>query len=230
MPEQIVKDNRQDQKPISQDYLLEFAVFLKTYWLAMVAGLAVALAAVLGWSFYSARRQQQQTHAVAMLAVAQTPAQFEEIINQHPDSSAAALALLSLAGQQHAAGQYDQAEASYNRFLAAHGDHPWVAVAQLGLIQCQEGRGSFDEAAARYDAFARMRPDDFLAPQALLGKARCLHALNRLADARAAYENLIVSSETNSLWRRQAESFLALVERDARAQALPAAPIPAAQP
>ena len=218
MPEQIIKDNRENLKPEPQDYLLEFVAFLKNYWLSILVGLVLGVAVLLGWAYYNTHSQEQQAGASAMLALAQTPAQFEEIISQHPKSSAAPLALLSLAGQHHAVINIDQAEASYNRFLSEYPNHPWVNVAKLGLVQCQESRGSFDSAAVQYDAFARENPDDFLAPQALLGKARCLHALNRLADARAVYETIVVNSETNSLWRRQADNLMMLVDKDIRAE------------
>lgn len=218
MPEQIIKDNRENLKPESQDYLLEFVAFLKNYWLSILVVLLLGVALLLGWAFYNTHSQEQEAGASAMLALAQTPAQFEEIISQHPKSSAAPLALLSLASQQHATANIDQAEASYNRFLSEYPNHPWVGIAKMGLIQCQESRGSFDSAAAQYDALAREYPDDFLGPQALLGKARCLHALNRLADARAVYETIVVNSDSNSLWRRQADNLITLVDKDIRAE------------
>lgn len=231
MPEQIVKDNRQNKKPEPQDYLLEFAGFLKTYWVAILSGLALAVVAMLAWTFFRTNRQEQQARATSMLALAQTQPQLEEIISQYPASQAASLALLALAAQQHTAALYGDAEATYNKFLTEHPNHCWANVAHLGIIQCKEGYGSLDEAATRYDAFANINADDFLAPQALLGKARCLHALNRIPEARAVYESLIVTSETNNLWRHQAEMSLALLERNARAeQQRPGASAPDAVP
>lgn len=218
MTEQTPQYNRQTTEPVSHDYLLDFGVFLKKYWLSIVTGLAIVTLALLGWSFFRARAQQQQIQAISMLALAQTPEQFEEIISQHPGTQASAMALLALASRQHTMGKYDQAQASYHKFLAANENHAWANMARLGLIACLEGQGSLNEAASQYENFAVKQPDDFLAPQALLGKARCLHALNRLDDAIATYENIIVSSQTNSLWRRQAETMLELVERDVRAQ------------
>lgn len=186
------------------------------YRIPLLAGLAVVVvvcASALVWVWHG---RQSADQAFQMLAIARAPAQWEEIVKQHPRTPAAPMALLALANAKYHAGAYDAAQEAYRQFQALYPGHKLALTAELGLAMCREARGDTAEALADFERLLSAHPKHYLAPQALLGKARCLARQQDYAAARAVYENFILENP-ESAWNTQAEMALTMLQRAERA-------------
>lgn len=182
---------------------------LRTVLIAVIA----AVAAILGSSLLASRRQAARERAFQMLALAASPRQFEEIVQQYPKSPASQIALLALAQAQFNAGSYDQASRTYESFEEKHADHFMVPAARLGRIHCLEALGLTEDALDGFRAFASSHPSSYLLPVARLGEARCLRQLGRLEEARQTYEDVIATFPASE-WIPYAEDLLEQVRKE----------------
>lgn len=203
-----------EYNPITLEDVLHF---LKTNYTVLAVGVAVIVLVAAGLTMYFMQQRRNAERASQMLLVAQSPKQWEELLEQYPDAQVAPVALLALASSQYGVGAYDQAFAAYGRFLEKYPRHDMALVAELGKIQCQEGRGEIEMAFNAYALFGDKHPDHFLAPQALFGKARCLQIMRRYPEAKAIYEDFI-AAHPKSEWVPPAEFAMRYLDREIRAQ------------
>lgn len=180
-----------------------------------------------GAFMYTASKRAKVRRASDLVNAARNVTQLQKVLEEYPETPAAANAKLSLAKANFDQGNYAAALTTYETFAQEHPDHYLVLAASMGLHKCREaigtsmyrqgqiieGRRKLEEARDGYRAFAEANPDHFLAPQAILGEAGCHLQLGRLEDAQVIYEDFIATS-TNSPWAQLAERHLASVERD----------------
>ncbi|MFN2351382.1 MAG: tol-pal system YbgF family protein [Kiritimatiellia bacterium] len=162
----------------------------------------------------AAYRRQAAAQSFEMLSVAQTPAQWEEILNNHAGTPAAPLAALALAGFHYHAGNFTEAEEVYLGFQQDFPRHAMLPAARLGLTMCREARGEEALAMEGFRDFIEMYPDHFLTPQALFGQARCLARQGDKDAARIIYEDYLVAHPEGA-WSSQAEMALNLLRQEA---------------
>ncbi len=85
---------------ITADPALETQLFWDQYKVTIIAVVAVVVLGALGYAgyqFYTARRA---ANATALLAAANSPQQYQEVIDRYPGTGPAASAYLLLAAQQ----------------------------------------------------------------------------------------------------------------------------------
>lgn len=203
-----------EYNPVALEDILRF---LKTNYTVLAVGTVIIVLVAAGLTMYFMQQRRNAERASQMLLVAQSPRQWEELLEQYPDTKVAPIALLALASSQYSVGAYDQAFATYGRFLEKYPRHGMALAAELGKIQCQEGRGEIEMAFNGYALFGGMHPDHFLAPQALFGQARCLQIMRRYPEAKVIYEDFI-AAHPESEWVPQAEFALRYLDREIRAQ------------
>lgn len=191
-----------------------FAVF-KKHRISLTVGLGVILAAALGVFIVWSDRKSAEEQAFFLLARASTVEEFSNIVETYNKTSAAPIALLSLAAQQFHRGEYLQAQSSYQKMLDEYPEHLMNVSAVLGVAYCKEGAQDHQEALEEFDRFIEAYPDHYLAPMAQFGRARCLLSLNQADQARAVYEDFI-TAHTNSDWLGYAELALDYIAMDAR--------------
>lgn len=189
--------------------------FLKRQSIFLYLAGAVVVVAALVFVFYTIRTNRNNEQASRLLGVAQTAKQFEELLGQYPDSSAAPAALLALASSRFSAGDYDSALGLYDEFIVKYPRHSMLSAVEFGKVMCSEARGEMEKALMGFNAFLLTYPGSYLTPQALFGKARCLQATGKLPEARIVYEDFI-AAYPESKWRPQAESALQLLDRQMR--------------
>ena len=198
--------------------------WIDQYGKAAAIGSGIVLLIVLILLAYIHQRQKNDERASQMLALAQSPKQWEELLTQYPSSSSAPIALLALASAQYFSGSFDPAITLYQRFLSTYAKHGMAASAELGIAMCQEAKGNVEPALKSFSAFLTAHPDHYLTPQALFGKARCLQTAKRYAEAKAIYEEY-VAAHPEGEWTPQADMALTFLRRAMRADSA-AAPVP----
>jgi hypothetical protein len=108
----------------------------------------------------------------------------QRILAEHPKTSAALLAALSLGDAQVRLHAWDDAKAAYEKYLAdaPQGDSLRFGALE-GLAIVEEAKGSLDAAAAAYERLGREVPA--FADRADLERARILARAGKVADAKA---------------------------------------------
>lgn len=198
-------------------------LYLKNQGVGIYLVLGAVILVTLGFGFYTIKTKRANDQASRLLAVAQTPKQFEDLLSQYPKTTTAPAALLALASSQYSAGLYDAALERYREFSDKYPAHPMFAAAELGKVMCSEARGEMEKALMEFEAFIQTHPGHFLVPQALFGKARCLQATGKLTEARTIYEDFIAGNP-ESKWRLQSESAMQALDRQVRLQRAAAKP------
>lgn len=185
---------------------------------ALPVGIGVVLALVLyfgytGWQ-YSQRKTAEKV--ASQFAQADTMEELQQIVEEHPKSSVAPMALIGLGSQQFHNGQYESAMASYEQFATNFPGHLLRPAADLGQAYCMEGLGRVSESLSRYEAFIDAHPDHYMLPMAVFGKARSMEQLGRVDEAKDVYESFIVDFP-DSQWLAHAQSALRYLEMQVRA-------------
>ncbi|HMO51847.1 MAG TPA: tetratricopeptide repeat protein [Kiritimatiellia bacterium] len=201
---------------LEQHEVPEVLDFLKENAIAIVVGVLIAVVGFVGFTVWKNTRAAKIDTAASLLANSQTAPQFQEIINNYPDTPAAALAYLSLAGAYFDQGQFDLARQTFEQFKEKHPRHTMIAVAELGIAQSLESIGNLTEALSAYDRYLAQHANHFMAPSATFGKARVLEAMSRFDDAKAVYETFIAENP-ESRWTIRAETGLEFVRKQERA-------------
>jgi tetratricopeptide (TPR) repeat protein len=165
--------------------------------LIVAGGIVVVVGLIIAIYFWHSNYQSDSANAALDRVQGNDPAQFMEVANVYPDTTAAARALL-IAGQlQFEAGKYDQAQATFQRFLAEHHDYPLASQAAVGVAASLEAQGKKAEAVARYEEISR-RPPDSSTLQAQAALARLYASLGKNEQALRQYVALIQQGSDNT--------------------------------
>lgn len=192
----------------------ETLALIKQYLPLVLTG--IALAVIIAFILLTVRQRRETAREIAseLFLNAGTAEEFKLIIDAHPKSPEAPLALLALASSKYRQGAYAEAELHYRRFLEQHSAHPMRAMAEIGLAHCDEAAGRLEAAAEAFTAFAEANPGHFLTPLAQLGAARTQYALGHVEAARAIYEPII--NDPEHPWQQQAETEWQHLQRSQR--------------
>jgi TolA-binding protein len=155
--------------------------------LSVAAVLAIA-AAVAIWFFnqLSARRA-----AETLLAEAQDPAAWRELIAKYPSSAPAANAYFLLADSLRSQGKLEESSSLYEKFLAAFPASSLAGGARLGLAENLAQAGKADEALAALGEVQAKDSTSYAAPFAALLEGRALIRMGKLEEARKVLANLV---------------------------------------
>jgi TolA-binding protein len=204
---------------ITSDPALESRFFwaqYKTTIIAVSAVLVLGALAYAGYQLYTARRA---ANAAALLAAADSPQAYQQVIDRYPDSAPAASAYLLLAAQQRAAKNYAEANTTLHKFIDQFPKHELITTAWMGVAANLESLGKNDEALSTYQRLATEYPQSFNAPLALLAQVSLLKAKNRTEDARKICETLITEHSKSIVASEALRELMALPK-----PAVPAAP------
>lgn len=214
-------DQAPEEKPkhAQPKELAEIKKWLREYGTSTGITVALALALFLGVTLYRMNRSSSERRASELLVQAQSPDDFQQVVDQYAGTTAAPVALLSMASSRFHEGRFDVALTLYQQFLDEHPEHPLATAAVLGQAYCQEGLMQWDTALDAFRAFAGKHPQHALEPLAQFGEARVLVQLGKPQEALAIYQAYLDEHpEGNAPWRSQARTALLYLEKDMRAQ------------
>src|SRR6266704_2652149 len=210
--------------PPSRDVALETRVFWERFKKEITAALLIVLLAVIaytGYRFYSDRRTAA---ASALLASAKNAQAYQQVIEQYPNTAAAAEAYLLLAEAQRNEKKFAEANTTLQSFIAKYPQHEFVSTARMAVAANLESLGKTDEALVMYQRIASDYPNSFNAPMALLSQVYILKAKGRNDDARRICETVLTQYRT-SFWAGEAMQQLRMLK-----PITPSTPAPAGGP
>jgi TolA-binding protein len=196
---------------LEQHEVTEVLTFLKRYGKMIGAGVAVAMVTLLVSRGCAVRKANRMAEAEALLSMAQTPEQLQEVVEQFGSTPAAPAALLDLAKTRFNEGNTEAARTRYGQFLAEYKKSDLRPVAELGLAYCTEADGDWMDAVGAYRSFLRTYEGHWLEPVALLSLARTLEQAGETADARIVLEDFLAENP-DSLWAGNAQAALERLE------------------
>ncbi|MFM2317925.1 MAG: hypothetical protein RLZZ215_546 [Pseudomonadota bacterium] len=183
----------------------EQAEEIKNWWkengVSVIAGIALAIAALFAWEYWQKYQITQMETASTLYTTTQTTADpaiatknLEQLQSEYAKSPYAALASLDTAKQQAEKGEYEPAIAAL-RWVIAHSQDPDLKnIASVRLARVLASTGQYDEAlslasqtyAASYESVLEEIKGDIYSAQ------------NKVEDARKAYERAILAAKNGS--------------------------------
>lgn len=210
-PNQPAKAGPQIEEPVAG-----MLTWLKTYGLSAAVGIGIVIVVIISAAAYRSQQSKSNDMALRQLMAAKGTLAVEQVLTQYPSAPCAPEAQLRLANDRFHDGLYNESMADYDKFLAKYKNHPNRITAEMGRLMCMEAAGRSAEALAGLTAFTNQYAAQlYMIPQAIFAKARCLQEMGQLVEAKAVYENFFVAN-TNNGWAAQAESSIALIDRQLR--------------
>lgn len=183
----------------------EQAEDIKNWWkengISVVAGIALAIAALFGWEYWQKHQITQMESASALYSVAQTTADdaiatksLEQLQSEYAKSPYAALASLEAAKKHAENGEYEPATTALRWVIAQSKDTDLKNTASVRLARVLASAGQYDEAlqlasqtyGASYESVLEEIKGDIYSAQ------------NKVEDARKAYERAILATKNGS--------------------------------
>lgn len=176
---------------ISRDPALETSLIWDQYKVPIIALASILVLGGLSYAGYELYTQRSQSEASALLARAQTPQEYQQVIARYSGSEAAASAYLLLAERQRAAKNYAGANETLRKFISQYPKHQMITTAWMGVAANERSLGKDDEALSTYQRLVAEYPQSYNAPLALLAQVPLLKARNKIEDARRACETVL---------------------------------------
>src|SRR4030095_3962050 len=120
-------------KEATTDPALEAQVFWYKYRREIAILLGLAVLGIGGFAGSRFSRDRREATAATLFSAAKTPAAYEEFINQHSNTAAAASAYLLLADAQRKDGKYAEANATLVKFLEKFPRHQLAITARIAM-------------------------------------------------------------------------------------------------
>jgi len=152
-------------------------------------GVVLALAAAVVMWLFSAHNARQA--AESLLAGANNPVAWRELIAKYPDSVPAGNAYFLLADSMREQGNLEESSALYQKFLAVFPKSPLIGGARLGLAENLAVAGKTDEAIAALREVQEKESSSYAAPFAALLEGRILIRSGKFEEARKVFSNLV---------------------------------------
>ena len=218
---------------ITSDPALETHLFWDQYKTTIIAVAAVLVLGGLAFGGYQIYKAHAAADATALLAAADSPEEYEKVIDRYPGTESAASAYLLLASQQRAKKNYAEANVTLHKFIDQYPKHQLITTAWMGVAANLESLGKKDEALSTYQRLATEFPQSFNAPLALLAEVPLLKAKNRIEEARRACETIMSQYRDSIVMNEAIQQLMSLPKPPPIAMPKPApnaAPIPMARP
>jgi len=217
---------------ITANPALETHLFWDQYKTTIIAVAVVLLLGGLGYAGFQLNTARHAADASALLATAQSPQEYQQVIDRYPGSGPAASAYLLLAAQQRAKKNYAEANTTLHQFIDQFPKHELITTAWMGVAANLESLGKNDEALSTYQRLATEYPQSFNAPLALLAEVPFLKAKNRFDEARRVCETLLTQYRDSIVMSEAMRELTSLPKAAAPPQVSVQAqpPIPMARP
>jgi tetratricopeptide (TPR) repeat protein len=194
--------------------------FWDRYKREVMAVLILALVAVAAYGGYKLYIERQAGAAAAQLASAKTAADFQKLISDYPDTSAAASAYLLLADNQRNEKKFTEANATLQTFLDKFPKQELNGTARLAIAGNLEAMGKKDDALTAYQRLVAGDPQGYAAPIALYSQIHILKEKKQIAEARKVCETLMTQYRESRL-AADAAYQLRLLKADSPASVAP---------
>lgn len=204
--------------------------FLDAHTKKLVIGVILIALGVIAYVVYDGLAEAEAQKAGAALLEAEKASDYQEIIQQWPQSNAAASAHLLLADLQWADSQPESIETLEN-FISQHPEHPSIATAKvsLGLRLLEQGHTA--DAVTTLTEVAESDAATYIAPLACIALGDIAKAAGETGDAQAWYERAQEDpSEQGNAYKDTAAARLTLVNAKPPVKIKPALPVPPAPP
>jgi TolA-binding protein len=152
-------------------------------------GVVLALAAAVVMWLFSARNARQA--AESLLAEANNPVGWRELIAKYPNSVPGGNAYFLLADSMREQGNLEESSALYQKFLAVFPESPLIGGARLGLAENLAVAGKTGEAIAALREVQEKESSSYAAPFAALLEGRILIRSGKFEEARKVFSNLV---------------------------------------
>jgi predicted negative regulator of RcsB-dependent stress response len=176
-------------KQATTDPALDAQVFWYKYQREIAILLGLVVLGIVGLAGYRLYRDRREATAATLFSAAKTPAAYEELINQHGDTAAAASAYLLLADAQRKDGKYTEANGTLVKFLDKFPRHELASTARMAVAANLQAMGKEDDAFATYQQIANV--PGFNAPMALIEQVHILQEKGKTEDARRICETIL---------------------------------------
>lgn len=166
-------------------------------WAGGVVAVILIITAIV---YQQARKEVRASEALANVEVPLSPGAPAEpgtveallaLERDHPNTQAAARALLIAAGLRFVEGQHAEAEKLFGRFEQDYPESVWLPQAMLGHATALEILSQADAALAEYERLRKLYPNDPIANDVLLGLARLYEAQDKPAEALKIYQDML---------------------------------------
>lgn len=181
--------------------------FLNQHRNAMIAGVVVAFAIVMGLVFYLNQQSRREREATLELFNGETVEDFTAVAEKYSSTTSGGYAIYMAGEAALAEGNPDQALELLRSFVQSQPKDELVPAAQFAIGKALENKDATDEALAQYQSVVASYPQSFITPEAQLGIARCFELKGELELARQTY-NTIIADYGNKLWAQQADQRL----------------------
>jgi TolA-binding protein len=196
-----------DQPVLIEDNGL--ATFARNIIIGLVAVIIAAIVVIYYWN----RKQHTEEAAAAALANANGAEQLQTVLDQYPDTAAAATALLFIASSRQEKQDYAAAADWYARYLQKNAKSPLAPVAQFAQAECLAAAGKKGEARAAYLAITNAKPANPYSGGAAVALARIYLADNNANAARQTLTDFL-SRDVNSSFQVEAGKLLRELPQD----------------
>jgi TolA-binding protein len=193
------------------------------YRMPIIVGLLAIIIGFAGFGAYRFMSARRDAAAASLLGQAKDIAGYRKVIDEYPNSGAAASAYLLLAAEQRKAQQFAEANTTLQAFISKHPKHELVTTAKMAMAGNVDALGRTDEALEMYRRVAVEHPKSFNAPLALLAQAQLLKQKGQIDQARQACET-VMTQYRDGYAAQQATQFLKTLKPAAPAAANAAVP------
>lgn len=170
------------------------------------------LAALLVFSGVQLRNYLRASGSQDLYEKAETPADFEAIIQKYPGTPAAGNAALRLGEKLRAEGKYDESAATLRRFVEKNPLHPLACGGWTSLGVTYEKQGKLDEAMEAYSTAISKYPDAYTTPLAMMAQARIALQKGKKDEARRIYTD-IAARYAQTLYAQEAMQNLRFIQK-----------------
>ncbi len=186
----MASSHAEDSRPIAEisQGPSAFESFLdRNQKLLLVLGIVLALA-VIAWVIMRGIQRSAETNAGNALAAANGLAELQDVVKEHPGTTAAGSARILISEEQWRNGQQDAAIDTLRTFLAESPEHPAVPSARASLAARLMQQGKNEEAETLFRQVSEDPAARFLAPYALTCLGDLAKAAGRVDEAGEFYQ------------------------------------------
>jgi predicted negative regulator of RcsB-dependent stress response len=184
------------------------ASWLESNRTVVAAALVAVLLAAVGGGWWWQQHAAREAEAERLFADATTPADWKALVERHPKTSPAPLALMQLASEARERGALEESLDWTEQFLKAHPRHALRPAAELSRAMLWEALGKTAEARAAYEGIRGARPAHPMTGAASVGLARVLLAEGNKTAARQVLSEFVAGDRDGSAFAAEANRML----------------------